>query len=254
MDYEINLARTLDCGQAFRWTADETGLWHGEACGRKLSVRQDSLEFIKSDPFWRHYFDFDFDYAAACRELALVSPVMEKACAFSRGIQILNQDRWEALCSFVISQNNNIKRIKLIISRLCNGGCFPSPEALLEIGVDGLRAMGLGFRDRYVYDLARRVHEGTLNLDEVASLPVGDAKDLLKTVDGIGDKVADCALLFGFHRMECFPMDVWMKRVMADLFDNRDGRALFGPLAGLAQQYLFFYARCCVYAPSGAGR
>lgn len=247
MEYRLDLARTLDCGQAFRWTQGEDGLWQGTAGGKTLGVSQHDLSPVMEDAFWRNYFDMDFDYEGAREALAASSPVMAKAAAFSSGIQILNQDPWEALCSFIISQNNNIKRIKGIISRLCCGGCFPTPEQIIEIGVPGLRAIGLGFRDSYVYDAAFRVHSGLIDLNQIKTLDVPEATEALKTIRGVGDKVASCALLYGFHRLECFPMDVWMKRVMADLFDGKDGRDLFGPLAGLAQQYLFFYARELYY-------
>lgn len=247
MDYEVNLARTLDCGQAFRWTSDENGLWSGIVGAESLSVSQDDLSPVRDNEFWSNYFDMGFDYPGAIEELSSTGEVMRKAAEFSSGIQILNQDPWEALCSFIISQNNNIKRIRLIITRLSKGGLFPSPEKILDIGVEGLRELGLGFRDRYVFDAALKVHQGDIDLEELKTMDVSSATERLKTIYGVGDKVASCALLYGFHRFECFPMDVWMKRVMADMFDGMDGKKLFGPLAGLAQQYLFFYARECFY-------
>lgn len=248
MKYEINLARTLDCGQAFRWSLGDDGFWTGASGVSSLSVSQNDLSPITGSAFWRHYFDMDFDYSGAISELSKVSPVMSRACAFSSGIQILNQDPWEALCSFVISQNNNIKRIKLIISRLCRlTTLFPTPQQIVDIGVAGLRELGLGFRDSYVHDAAGKVLSGEICLEEISRMDVPRAMEKLKTIKGVGDKVASCALLYGFHRLECFPMDVWMKRVMSDMFDGRSGQELFGPLAGLAQQYLFFYARECYY-------
>lgn len=250
--YDLDLARTLDCGQAFRWDLTPDGSWTGTAGSPasplSLAVRQDDLSQIEDNPFWRNYFDLGFDYLQAREEISSQSPIMRRAADFSRGIHILNQDPWEALCSFIISQNNNIKRIKLIISRLCTGGAFPTPERILEIGIPGLRELGLGFRDSYVFDAAQKVAYGKIRLNDIREMRVDEAMEQLQQIRGVGPKVASCALLYGFHRLECFPMDVWMKRVMADMFGGADGRKLFGPVAGLAQQYLFYFAREYYYS------
>ena len=164
---------------------------------------------------------------------------------------------WETLCSFIISQNNNIKRIKGIIERLCrlfgqpigDSGffSFPTPETLAAATAEHLAPLRCGFRARYLIDAAQKVCYGQVRLDAIPSMPMEEARRELMQICGVGPKVADCVLLFGFHRLECCPMDVWMKRVFAVLYPNglpdcaRD-------FAGIAQQYLFHYARTCPQA------
>ena len=174
------------------------------------------------------------------------------AVDYGRGIRILRQDPWEAICSFIISQNNNIPRIKGLIAALsARAGekiaegvySFPTAEAVAALGVDELRALKMGFRAPYIIDAAIKVSSGALDLAAVAALDTPEAEKMLCGVKGIGPKVADCALLFGFSRYDAFPIDVWIKRVIAKYFDEGfDPRAL-GRYAGVAQQVLFYYER-----------
>ncbi|MBR3439057.1 MAG: DNA-3-methyladenine glycosylase 2 family protein, partial [Clostridia bacterium] len=171
----FSAALSLDCGQAFRWSADENGLFHGVAYGKALTLAEKDGEVtlfnVDEEEFqsvWKNYFDLDRDYEsikAAYRE----DESLKKAVDFCGGIHILNQEPWEALCSFIISQNNNIPRIKGIVARLCallgdrlEGGdyAFPSPERIVEAGVDGLAPIRSGFRAKYIYDAALRVQNG----------------------------------------------------------------------------------------------
>lgn len=245
----LNLKHTLDCGQAFRWKERE-GVWSGIAEGRPLTVSQEEIDNgtseVFSDPFWINYFDLESDYEQIGEELSALSPVMAEAVCAGQGLRILNQEPWEAFCSFVVSQNNNIKRIAGIIDRLClrygKKGSFPTPEALYEADIAELRALGLGFRDRYIHSAAEAVVSGKIDFNELRTMPVKSARKILVSVLGVGDKVADCTLLFGLHRLECFPKDVWIKRVMAECFPGKD-ETFFGPYAGIAQQYLFDWAR-----------
>ena len=245
---ELNLKDTLQSGQCFRFSGCG-GVWTVKAgVGenlRVLTVSQDDLSPIENDPFWAHFFDLGTDYGALKQYFSGLSPVMAQACSYAPGIRILNQDPWEALCSFVVSQNNNIKRIMGIIDRMCafyGGGGFPTVKSLVDAREDDMRMLGLGFRAPYIVNTARAVYDGTICLDDLKTMPVDDARAVLMKVKGIGPKVADCALLFGCHRLDCFPMDVWMKRVMATFFPGQD-KDIFGPCAGVAQQYLFHYAR-----------
>ena len=245
---ELSLKDTLPSGQCFRFS-EENGVWTvragvGENL-RVLRVTQDDLSPIMDDPFWFGFFDMGTDYGELREQFSEISPVMKQACDYAPGIRILNQDPWEALCSFVVSQNNNIKRIMGIISRMCGfygAGGFPTVESLVDAREDDLRKLGLGFRAPYIVNTARAVHDGEIRLDALKTLPIDQARAMLMKVKGIGPKVADCALLFGCHRLDCFPMDVWMKRVMATFFPGQD-KDIFGPCAGVAQQYLFHYAR-----------
>lgn len=243
----LDLAKTLDCGQAFRFNLASNGSWSGVAGSRALTISETTKTQILSDSFWFHYFDMDFDYESACKELSGLSPLMQRVVTYSQGIHILNQDPFETLISFIISQNNNIKRIKKIVNSLCQNltedNSFPSPSVLASCDLQTLRSFGLGFRDKYVLDAATKVASGLIDLPSLFDASFTEACDCLKQIKGVGDKVANCILLFAYHRFESFPMDVWMKRVMAQCFDNKKGTDLFGPLAGFAQQLLFFYAR-----------
>lgn len=245
---QLSLKDTLPSGQCFRFS-EHDGVWTVKAGVGKnlrvLSVSQDDLSPITDDSFWSDFFDLGTDYDSLKAEFSKISPVMAKACEYAPGIRILNQDPWEALCSFVVSQNNNIKRIMGIIDRMCGfygGGGFPTVESLVDAREDDLRMLGLGFRAPYIVNTARAVYDGSIDLDKLRNIDIDDARAILMKVKGIGPKVADCALLFGCHRLDCFPMDVWMKRVMAEWFPGHD-KSIFGPNAGVAQQYLFHYAR-----------
>lgn len=247
----FDLAATLTCGQCFRWREGEDGSFSGVAFGRTLTVSEESAGQAAEDPLWRSYFDLDLDYGAIRRELSALSPELETAASFAPGIRILRQDPWEALCSFILSQNNNIPRIIGIVDRLCEnfgeplpegGFSFPEPERLAGLSVEDLAPLRCGFRARYVLDAARRVAGGELPLDEVAVLPLPEAREALRTIDGVGPKVAECALLYGMHRLDAFPLDVWMRRAMQTLFPGKSPD-FFGPFAGIAQQYVFHYSR-----------
>ena len=144
---------------------------------------------------------------------------MAKACKFASGIRLLRQDSWEVLCSFIISQNNNIPRIKGIISRLCEHyQGFPTPQELANENIDSLSFLRAGFRAKYILDASRLVASGELDLDKVAIMPIDDARKALMTIKGVGPKVAECALLFGMYRTEAFPIDVWIKRVLEEYY------------------------------------
>ena len=163
------------------------------------------------------------------------------------------QSPWETLCSFIISQNNNIKRIAGIIERLCeNFGdelgdgvySFPSAEKLACLSVDDLSVLRSGFRAKYIIDAAKKVSSNEVDFKKVASAELSEARAELMKITGVGPKVADCALLFGFHRLDAFPTDVWIKRALSYLYPN--GFPDFADqYKGIAQQYLFHYVRTC---------
>ncbi len=256
----FGLPETLDCGQAFRWqpVPGEENTWRGAAGARALTLRQEGGCNIflcgqeEFDGFWRGYFDLDTDYEEKRAALSAMSPVLKEAIAFAPGIRLLRQDPWEALCSFLLSQNNHIRRIRGIIERLCEGWgekipgtglhAFPAPEALVQETPESLAPLRAGYRARHLIDCARKVHSGQVDLSCIAQAPLEEARAQLQKISGVGPKVAECALLYGFHRTRCFPLDVWMKRAMHTLlpgFSPED----FGENAGLAQQYIFHYSR-----------
>lgn len=252
----LNIQKTFECGQCFRFIPDGDG-YSGVAFGRALHVTQDGDAVLlygvrqpEYEEIWARYFDLDRDYdalsAAFCNDETL-----RTAYTFSRGIRILSQDPWETLCSFILSQNNNIPRIMGIVDRLCEnfgeplpggGFSFPEPERLMDLSAEDLAPLRCGFRARYVLDAARRVGSGELPLNEIAALPLPEAREALQVIDGVGPKVAECALLYGMHRLDAFPLDVWMRRAMQTLFPGKSPD-FFGPYAGIAQQYVFHYSR-----------
>lgn len=254
---DLDLRETLDCGQCFRWKEQADGSWLGVVRGRAAKASLDGGRLILSGAdeadrdMWAEYFDLGLDYGAVREKLAAVHPVMADAARYAPGIRILNQEPFEALISFIISQNNNIKRIAGIIDRLCESfgepigdGLYRFPDArrLAALEPDELAPIRAGFRHRYIIDAARKVASGDIDLEIIRKMKYDEAKAELMRITGVGVKVADCVLLYGMHRLEGFPLDVWMKRAMTALFDGLDPSA-FGEYAGIAQQYIFHYSR-----------
>lgn len=252
----FDLAVSVDCGQSFRWEKRGEFL-HGVAFGKAVDVKQtgDILCFLNTDEedfakLWKPYFSLDTDYEAICAQIGKDSRA-GKAISTFPGIRILRQEPWEALCSFIISQNNNIPRIKGIIQRLCamlgddlgNGDySFPSPEKILSCSLDGLAPIRSGFRAKYIMDAAEKVSRGEIDFEKIKSAPLQEANDMLKCIKGVGDKVARCTLLYGFNRLDAFPVDVWVKRILELRYP--DGLPeCFNGYRGVAQQYLFHYER-----------
>ena len=246
----FDLAQTLDCGQAFRWSERDDGTFTGYFLDHYLEVSATGKnEFlfhgVTENEFlevWKDYFDFDTDYSEIIERIS-EDETLAKACRFAPGIRILRQDPWETLCSFIISQNNNIPRIKGIIGRLCekfNG--FPSSETLAEENAESLAFLRSGFRAKYIEDAARRTASHEIDLESVSQMPYEEAKKELMRIKGVGPKVADCVLLFGMHRMEAYPVDVWIKKVLAKFYPDGMPACTKG-IEGAAQQYLFHYIR-----------
>ena len=254
---DFDLKDTLLCGQCFRFKENEDGSFSGVAEDKELKVKQAQgvLSFYTDEQsfnsFWRNYFDLDLDYSKIKKELSKLHPVLKEAADFAPGIRILRQAPFEALISFIISQNNNIKRISGIVERLCTicgreirvgVYAFPKASELSRFTAEDLAPIRSGFRARYIADAVDKVCSGEVDLESLKDLSYDDAKSELMKITGVGVKVADCVLLYGFHKLEGFPLDVWMKRAMNTLFDGLDGRT-FGKYAGIAQQYIFHYAR-----------
>jgi 3-methyladenine DNA glycosylase/8-oxoguanine DNA glycosylase len=256
----FDLAQTLDCGQSFRWQpcGNDTNVYDGFAANRHLRIRRigNDLLFEKTtlqefEAFWKNYFDLERDYSELQHQLRQ-DETLRRAVAFAPGIRVLRQDPWEALCSFILSQNNNVMRIKGIVARLCasfgspveGGYTFPSPDRLAACDLDALASVRCGFRAKYILDAARKVSSGALQLQPLYTLPIDAARAQLTGIYGVGPKVANCVLLYGFGRAECVPVDIWMSRALAQWYPNGLPKTL-APVAGIAQQYLFHYARCC---------
>ena len=248
---------TLDSGQAFRWSERPDGGWHGVAYGKAVTVLEKGnkivLEGADEEDFekiWRRYFDLDRDYVKICKSFEK-DRALKEAVDFCPGIRILRQEPWETLCSFIISQNNNIPRIKGIIDRLCaslgddigNGDfTFPSAEKVLAAGEEGLAPLRAGFRTKYILDAARKVTDGTVSFDYIEKSDLDAAAEELKKIKGVGDKVAACVLLYGFGKVDALPVDVWVKRILSETYPGGFPPCTEG-VRGIAQQYLFYWRR-----------
>lgn len=259
-DHGISLFKTFNCGQSFRINTLDENTFEGVALGRYLSIHQENgfiyienCDDIIYNQVWKKYLGLDLDYNKIDNSFTS-SPNFDLALSFSKGIRILKQDKFETIISFIISQNNNIPRIKKIINLLCeNFGdkieennhiyyTFPSVEVINNLSLEDLSVIKAGFRAKYILDAADKIKNNIVNINYINTLTYDMAKEELKKIKGIGNKVADCVLLFGFSYYNAFPKDVWINRIMDLLFNGEDGEKLFGEFAGIAQQYLFYYA------------
>ncbi len=270
----FELKDIFDCGQCFRWNTEEDGSYTGVFGKNILNVKRDGKDInfkgICDEDIIYDYFDLNRDYERIKETLSEIDENMKKSVLYGKGIRILNQDLWETIMSFIISANNNIPRIKGIIERLSkkygskisfNGKeyyTFPTPEQLRDVTVEDYRKLGLGFRDIRLYETTQMILNKDIDLEKLKnnSNTIEVREELLK-LSGVGPKVADCILLFStLKRFEVFPIDVWVRRVMNDLYIKQEDETKvskkqiekiaeekFGNLAGLAQQYLFYWRR-----------
>ena len=273
----FELKDIFDCGQCFRWNEQQDGSYTGVFGDNVLNVAKIGNEVIfkgicKTDikETVEKYFDLNRDYQKIKSELEKIDENMKKSIEYGQGIRILNQDLWETIISFIISANNNIPRIKGIIERLSKKYgkeiewndtkyyTFPTAKDLENVTVQEYRELGLGFRDIRLYETTQMILDKKVDLEEMKNNPnTMEVREQLLSLSGVGPKVADCILLFSdLKRFEVFPIDVWVRRVMNDLYiHNEDetkvnkkqiekiAQEKFGDLAGLAQQYLFYWRR-----------
>lgn len=263
----FNIEQILECGQCFRFEKLEDMHYKIIAFGKVLYIKQEGSTVAlypctmeDYENIWHNYFDMDRDYGGIIDNIS-TDDIMKTACEYAEGIRILNQQPYECLLSFIISQNNNIPRIKGIISRMSEtygtnlgeGYAFPNLQQLNTASEEDLFALRMGFRARYIRDCLDKFVSKEVDLDNINRLTTEELlKELLK-IKGVGQKVADCAMLFSMDRREVFPTDVWIKRVMEHLYfggNERDIKTIhafaqnkWGEYAGYAQQYLFYYAR-----------
>ncbi len=256
------ISQVFDCGQCFRFDVVGNGI-EGVAMGKFIRLEQPSNDTVRIyginklefDNVWCRYLGLDEDYGLIENDILTRRQgdvVLPEAVKYGQGIRILRQDKWEALCSFIISQNNNIPRIKKIIENMSKAFgekiddthyAFPTAEALLEAGVDKIFELKTGFRAKYIYDAAEKVATGKIDLALVDTMTTEEAIDYLTQIKGVGLKVASCALLFGFNKTDAFPVDVWVKKVLAKYYPDGLDISSLGKYAGLVQQYLFYYER-----------
>ena len=253
----INLDYTLDCGQSFRWEKDKN-IWSAVVYEKIIRVEQkdeNTLIFYNTseedfENLWKDYFDLERDYPAIISRFESDRYLKEASEKF-HGIRVLNQEPWEALCSFIISQNNNIPRIKGIIKRLCetfgeNLGdgffTFPSAEKLSTLTPEDLSPLRAGFRAKYIIDAANKVSSGETDFEKILENDISFGRESLMKICGVGPKVAECCLLYGLKKADAFPVDVWVKRIMSELYENGLPQCAY-PEIGIAQQYLFHWRR-----------
>ena len=264
---DFDLQQTFTCGQCFRWNVMQDGSYHGVAFGKALKISMDGKNFVLHNTsaedyygVWEKYFDILRDYGEIKKSLS-VHPVIKNATKSGGGIRILRQDIWETTLSFIISASNNIPRIKKIILAMCERFgdplgegvySFPTPDRLKGITADDLAPIRAGFRAKYIADAVKKQTSGEVNLYSLENMDTDSARNELLKISGIGNKVADCILLFALGRTEVFPVDVWINNTMKGLYPDRcsslsdvrrAGPEIFGKHCGIAQQYLFYYAR-----------
>ena len=252
----FDLMQTLDCGQAFRWSG-YGDKYSGIAHGRRLEISIDGGHLIlknctpeEFESIWKNYFDLNRDYSALRTHFAKEEN-MKNAMEFSPGLRIMRQDPWETLVSFILSQNANIPRIKKMITGLCEsygeklpcgGYAFPTPEKIAALAEADLAPIKCGYRSAYIIDAARQVTNGNVDIAALEAMPTDIVRQALLGIHGVGHKVADCVLLYGFGRMECYPVDVWIKRITTELYPN-GLPGILKDCAGIAQLFLFQYVR-----------
>lgn len=272
----FELDHIFDCGQCFRWNKQEDGSYIGVIGSGVLQVSKNKNNVcfegvIDGDinSIVYDYFDLGTDYNVFKNELSKIDDNMKKSIEFGSRIRILNQDLWEMIISFIISANNNIPRIKGIIDRISKRVgkrlewrgkeyyLFPTISEMASLSVADFRELGAGFRDKRLYKTTQMILNGEVSLEflEKCNDTALIREELLK-LDGVGEKVADCIMLFALKRFDSFPIDVWVRRVMNTLYIhnedetkvskkdiNNAANELFGDIRGMAQQYLFYWAR-----------
>lgn len=254
---ELNIIDTLDCGQAFRFKAIDENEIAGIAFNKYLHLTQNESEITfynttetDFENIWCEFFDLNTDYIKLKKDFSK-DEVLKTAIEYASGIRILKQDSFEILISFIISQNNNIKRIKTSIDKLCKlygneiaTDCytFPTIEQLKDIQKADISELGLGYRDDYIVDCVQKLVAKEIIIEDIANMDLVDAKKELLKIKGVGPKVCDCVLLFGFYKTECFPIDTWIKKVLAEYYPNGFPTE-YNDVSGIAQQYLFHYMR-----------
>lgn len=256
------ISQIFDCGQCFRFNENPDGSWSGIAYAKYITLSQtgDTLTIagITKDEFenkFRRFLCLDCGYEEIREDIAgrfAGDKTMSEAMKFGDGIRILRQEPWECVCSFIISQNNNIPRIKKIIEEISRKFgeeigegryAFPTARALREVGEEEIFRCRTGFRAKYIYDAACKVESGECDLRAIDKMTTAQAIEYLEKIKGIGLKVASCALLFGFDKTDAFPVDVWMKRIIDEYYGGNLDVPSLGKYAGIAQQYLFYYIR-----------
>ena len=251
---DFDIEQIAESGQCFRMYRITDDTWEIFALDRFLKVQKREGEHIfycdqnEFDNFWSNYFDLQTDYGEIKKRiLATKNEYLISAVNFGSGLRILRQDLWEVMVSFIISQQNNIPRIKGCLKKLCeiNGGKFPTPNDFLNFREQDLDSVKLGYRKNYLLKISESIFNGNFDLEKLKRMNYLEAMKYLKTLHGIGDKVANCIALFGMYLIEAFPVDVWIKRILETHYHNNFSleRWNLQDIGGIVQQYMFFYGR-----------
>lgn len=273
----FELRDIFECGQCFRWNKELDGSYTGVVRRNVINVKKEENKILfqgigedELETTIKEYFDLERDYSEIKEKLSKVDENMKMGVEYGKGIRILNQDLWETIMSFIISANNNIPRIKGIIERIAKQygdkivwkdkeySTFPTPMQLKNVKVEEYRGLGAGFRDIRLYETTQRIVSREVDIDTLKKeASTEKIREKLLTLSGVGPKVVDCILLFStLKRLEVFPIDVWVRRVMNELYIQKEqenavsrkqieemAKLKFGNLAGIAQQYLFYWKR-----------
>lgn len=269
---DFHIGQTLECGQCFHFKKLSENEYAISARNRLLHIKQEGMRIYFYDTcmddfekIWMEYFDLERDYGVIKEQLLKADMSLKEAIDTMWGIRILKQDFFETLISFIISQNKQIPHIKQIVNDISreygeflgeiNGEkfySFPSVNILKTVSEEKLRELKVGFRAPYIYDAVSKVYEGTIDENELYLLDGDEIMNRLMQIKGVGEKVASCVMLFGLGKREEFPVDVWIKRIMEELYFHKDtpkevirkrAMEMYGEYGGYAQQYLFYYGK-----------
>ena len=262
---DFDLQKIADSGQCFRMHRLADGSYTvvaGRMFVRIAQVGGSAFEFSCDDtqmPFWYDYFDLQTDYAQFFGAVDKGDAFLQKAMEYGKGLRILRQDPWEVTVCFIISQRKSLQAIRTSVEALCRccgdpfeTPCgtmyaFPTPQQLKGLLACDLRSCSVGYRDKYLLDLAARVSSGEVSLSAIGALNDADAKKALTGLFGVGSKVADCILLFGFRRYDAFPVDVWIGRILEREYRGSFELDRYRGFSGILQQYMFYYAKSREY-------
>ncbi|HIR27075.1 MAG TPA: 8-oxoguanine DNA glycosylase [Candidatus Choladousia intestinigallinarum] len=255
----FDLEQICESGQCFRMEQTGPGEFQVAAGSRglRLSQRGKTVTFFcgedEFEKMWRRYFDLDEDYASCLNQAESMDQYLAQAAAGAKGIRILRQDLWEMIVSFLISQQNNIPRIRRCIENLCRTYgkrkeaegfsfyTFPGPEVLAGLEEDALKPCNLGYRSKYVVRTARQIYEGGFSLEKLRDMEYEGARQELMKLFGVGEKVADCICLFALHHLAAFPVDTHIRQALAQHYPQGFPREKCRGREGIFQQYIFYY-------------
>lgn len=268
----FSISQIAESGQTFRWDRNDDGSYLIIAFNKVIVISQNDNDLIikgitreEYNKIFKHYFALDIDYLNVINKLKGKDKFLNEAIIYGSGIRILNQDIWEMIISFIISGNNNIPRIKSSINKISekygnlikeiNGKkiySFPTPKQLSFASIDDLRECGVGYRDKYIFKTTQMIVNNEINLESIKDLNIDDLRNELMKLLGVGNKVADCIMLFSCNKLNAFPVDTWVKKILKEYYEidyksnkkiNEFANNYFGEFAGIAQQYLFNYMR-----------